>query len=394
MAVLISNGTSVPHATSSTDMLDKLSAFITGVVTYASPTLVGGVRLVYMRGRASAVAETWTVTCTNAGTNTWSVVGSVTGATANATVGTPYDNGRIAFELTDVSGANALNDQYTVQVQAANALATAGQSWDLIRIYTATGIKRHFFRGHGTAGTDQIFVNLFISDNAGSDIYNIGIVGATGHLLGDNTTTLQPGTSSPVYMLLLSGSSIPYWFIANGRRFMAVAKVTTVYECMYAGFILPTGTPSEYPYPLAVGGCEDSSIRYSDTGYDHSAFFCPDDTLKLREKNGSWLSFDIIDGNGNKINPGASVSPFGAGGYSGTAPIILRGVDGTYVTFPTTLTRSTPTKDVFGDLDGVYAISGEANASENIAQISGVDYLVVQNTFRTAIDHFAAFKLE
>lgn len=385
MAVLISNGTSVPHATSSSDMLDKISAFITGVVTYAAPTLVGGVRLVYMRNRASAVAETWTVTCTNAGTNTWSVVGSVTGATANATVGTPYDNGSIAFTLTDVSGANALNDQYTVQVQAANALTTAGQNWDLIRIYTSTGIKRHFFRGHGTAGTDQIFVNMYISDNSGSDIYNLGIMGATGHLLGDDTTTNQPGASSAVYMLLLSGSSIPYWFIANGRRFMVVAKVATVYECMYAGFILPTGTPSEYPYPLAVGGCQDASVRYSDASADHSAFFKSVAALLLRTKDGTWI---------NQENQYINCRPYQGTLYSNIYNItILKGIDGTYVVFPVTLTDSYP-KNVYGDFEGVFAISGESNASENIAQISGVDYLVVQNTFRTSINEFAAFKLE
>lgn len=48
-----------------------------------------------------APEETWTLTCTAGGpTATFSVVGSVSGTMANATVGTPYDNGVVSFTLT------------------------------------------------------------------------------------------------------------------------------------------------------------------------------------------------------------------------------------------------------------------------------------------------------
>ena len=51
----------------------------------------------------NAPEETWTVTCTTAATDggTFSVVGSTTGATADATVGTFYDNGLISFIILD-----------------------------------------------------------------------------------------------------------------------------------------------------------------------------------------------------------------------------------------------------------------------------------------------------
>lgn len=63
--------------------------------------------------------EVWTLLCTAGGaTATFSVTGSVSGAQANATVGTPYDNGFIAFTLNDgavdfSSTGNA--DKITVQ---------------------------------------------------------------------------------------------------------------------------------------------------------------------------------------------------------------------------------------------------------------------------------------
>ena len=47
--------------------------------------------------------------------------------------------------------------------------------------------------------------------------------------------------------------SIPYWFLADGRRVIIVAKITTVYEHAYLGFLDAYATPGEWTYPLVVG---------------------------------------------------------------------------------------------------------------------------------------------
>ena len=41
---------------------------------------------------------------------------------------------------------------------------------------------------------------------------------------------------------------MPYWFIANGRRFIVIVRVSSVYQSAYAGFILPYHLPNTF-YP-------------------------------------------------------------------------------------------------------------------------------------------------
>jgi hypothetical protein len=62
----------------------------------------------------SGGAETWTIEFNDA--TSFTVMGSVSGATASGTVGTPYDNGKINFTI--VAGATpfALTDTFTVEV--------------------------------------------------------------------------------------------------------------------------------------------------------------------------------------------------------------------------------------------------------------------------------------
>ena len=391
MAFLISNGTSVPHATNNEDFLLRLIRFLCGV-DYPTFSGTGGVRLRYVRAAASAVAETWTITCTNAGTGTFSVVGSVSGAEANATVGTAYDNGKIAFTLANISGAAVLSDVITVGTFAGPLIAS-GQCWDLIRqsVPAADEIETAL-RGRGIGGADQIFVNIRAYKSVASDYYNLQMRGAIGYLEANNYST-QPG-ASPLAEVCLQSGAMPYWLIANGRRFMFVVKVATVYESAYCGFILPTGTTGEYPYPLAIGGSHSvTGRRYSDnlaagsSGSAHRAFFNPNGALKLITKQGSWLSFANYSyaSSENKITSGNNVTPF-------SDLAINRTIDNGYVLYPLTLSGTEPA--IYGDLQGVFMISGFANASENIAQNGGVDHLVVQNVFRTDVSEFAAFRLE
>lgn len=63
---------------------------------------------------ASAPVETWTVTCTAAAANggTFSVVGSVSGAKASATVGVAYDNGLVGFTINDGATDFIVGDKF------------------------------------------------------------------------------------------------------------------------------------------------------------------------------------------------------------------------------------------------------------------------------------------
>lgn len=89
----------------------------------------------------NAPEETWTLTCTAPGaTATFSVVGSVSGAQANATVGTPYDNGIIAFTLndgsTDFTNNNSGNADQIVFTVAEMPILIAATETDVVPAMT------------------------------------------------------------------------------------------------------------------------------------------------------------------------------------------------------------------------------------------------------------------
>lgn len=375
-----------------------LVRFLTGV-GYPTFTGTGGVHPRYLKAKPTAVNESWTLVCTNAGTGTFSVTGSVSGAQAAATVGTPYDNGKVAFTLTNVSGAAVLSDQ-VVFSSYAGTLVAAGQAWELIKQTAPVADEIHIFlRALGNAGTDQIYVGARTYKKVVADYYNIEFFGASGYLETQTFVTSMPGVSSGNVNICLLNGSMPYWFIANGRRVTFVVKVSTVYESGYLGFILPTGTPSEYPYPLAIGGSHSSpGRRYSDNqgagqyGSYHRAFFNPHNALKVREKGGTWMNFSNYDYSSSE-DQGANAL------INCTTPFrdlkLHTTVDGAgYVIYPITLHTSSPAVNVIGDLEGVFMVSGISNPSENIVQVDGVDHLVVQNTYRTDPWEYAAFRLE
>jgi hypothetical protein len=55
---------------------------------------------------------------------------------------------------------------------------------------------------------------------------------------------------------------------------------------------------------------------------------------------------------------------------------------------PVILADGTP--NVYGELDGVFALTGFGNGAENTVTIGGVVHYVVQNVFRTdQLDYFA-----
>lgn len=399
MPYIASNGTTIAHATSHDDFLSILIRYLCGV-SPSSFSGSGGVRLRYARALVSA-AETWTITCTNAGAGTFSVVGSVSGAQSAATVGIAYNNGKIAFTLTNVSGAPVNGDVITIAANTSN-LVSAGYAWELIRYdQVGTGSNRVYLRGLGLSGTDQIYVGLFSYQNVGSDYYNIALSGMNGYTESQTTLASAPGSSysgKVTEVCLLSGT-MPFWIIANGRRFMFVVKVSTVYECAYLGFILPTGTPSEYPYPLAIGGSHSvTGRRWSDNqtsgvnGSRHRAFFNPNLSLVVREKGGNWIAF------ANYSYSSSEDSTPGGANDACTTPfrdmVIARTISGNLVLYPVTLHMDNPVNQVLGDFEGVYMVSGFSNVSENITTISSVDYLTVQNTYRANTGEYAAFKLQ
>jgi hypothetical protein len=263
-------------------------------------------------------------------------------------------------------------------------------------------------RAPGLAGADQIFVGVTTFENATADYYNWRLGGFTGF----NNALLfgaQPGVNQNTFLLLWN-SPIPYWFVANGRRVIIVTKISTNYMMAYLGFINPYPSPNQYPYPLAIGGsfaisgeplATDTAWRWSSTfitannfpmssKWDPGGGVIADNTssLRLRKPNGIWMALNTGFNAAYQDTDNSTIWPYMAGminlqqnlGPAAQSPLL-----------PVILHDNTP--EVYGELDGVLATSGQAIASEDIIQESGSDHLVVQNIFRTGRNSYCAVKL-
>lgn len=300
----------------------------------------------------------------------------------------------MAFETGTASGHLDLLEKLRVFLTSA---LPVGQRWTVLKDSTEGLDRVLYFEAPGLAGTEQIYSVVYAYKSVGSDHYNIGIRGAAGHLPSDPYTN-QPGGSPPVHLLLWN-SNITYWFVGNGQRVIVVAKVSTVYQHAYIGRLIPYASPSEYPYPLFIGGSHPAqATRWSSTDVYHKAYWSPAGSVSnqssslIREPSGSWVWFRNystgsdtgLDSSLNKVWPWTSFDAIGP----------LFGTTTDQLLMPAVLMSDFGGGNVYGELDGVYFVSGFNNASENLINIDGVDYLVAQNIFRTGRNQYAAIKLQ
>lgn len=285
-----------------------------------------------------------------------------------------------------------------------------GASWTTVSELTffdgslnQIGFKEFIWSAPGNANTDQIFIGArYLSDLVGG-YYSLQLGGFTGYQAGVDFG-LQPGSifnSSSLrgVVLPLWNSTIPYWFIANGRRVIVIAKISTSYESAYLGFIESYASPGQWSYPLAVGGSlsfasepatSSSSWQYTNATSNHSSFAKPirdgNNTfsqLRLRRPDGVWtgLTATAVDAYSGSVWP-----------YAFSMTNLKPNLDGSYPLLPIVLSESTP--NVFGRLDGVWATTGNGNAVENTFTVGRETWLVVQNIFRNTASDFFAVRLD
>lgn len=303
-------------------------------------------------------------------------------------------------------------------------------------------IVNHFgsealLKATGTSGTDAIYTGIRSEYDAANGWYNLFLNGYTGYDPNETSFFNQPGalnnwsavTPLDVPMVPCWNAAMPYWFRANGRSFSFGVKVSTSFEGGYMGFILPYATPSQYPYPLAVGGSlvpqdsdRSSTWRYSYNDLRHSVFPIPgsnttsptaatpnSSALYLRTPDGLWQSFAQRNGVATIYEMTQSLSsPFArSGNRSGVWPISVRNVGaaaprrdyrevlgGGYLLQPLIMHQRLPTDAVWGELEGCIAISGFGNAAENTTSFAGKNYVIFQNVARTEAHEYWAMALD
>jgi len=366
---------------------------------------------------SGVVDETWTLTATSA-TN-FEVTGSVSGAQAAATVGVAYDNDFVLFTIIAGDTAFQAGDEFTFDVADGLGATEAYTSVRYSTDYDGTGGYELILMGPGTAGTDEIFTAIQTVQSAGDDYCNWRIAGMTSY--SDVDLQYMPGlTKGRLPRLLMWQNKIKYWLVANGRRFVLQAKISSVYEPCYLGFGLPYGLPTQFPYPLVVGGaaCPDTTVaynRYSSTHASHRGFANPYAdaaavcTASIFDTTSDYSSLKVLHGvnwikifgkTGSSIQNTNIVWPYSSSELPDSVPHIFstklrENIDGSYPVKNVVPMISNPSKHIVGPLQGVFAIPAFGGvAAEDIFAINGDTYVafpIVPNADRS---DFWALKLE
>lgn len=238
---------------------------------------------------------------------------------------------------------------------------------------------RLYLRGEGLGGLDQIHAGIEAFENSTAGYYNWQAVGSWGWRAG-RALGAHPMSSAMRYVYLWN-TAIPYWMMGHAGRIIAIAKVGTVFQMLYMGFGLPPATEAQYPLPLIIGACGTSATAlYSATGSGNSMFWA---------NNGANGVISRPGGDWDQIGP-ANCPAKSVG--SGVTSTLVKALDDTYLLEEIFITDSARAS-IYGHLDGVYRVSGFGNSAENIITVSGVNYLVVPDTYRSAIGDFCAVKM-
>lgn len=252
----------------------------------------------------------------------------------------------------------------------------ADNGWQVLRYDTSIDNRELILKGLGYSGEEEIFVGFHTYQSAASDYYNLAVAGFTGYVPGNSFAT-QPG-------MLRSGvpchnQRVDYWLTLNPQRIALAMKVgTPVYEHAYAGKILPYSRPSQYPYPLAIGGMLSGvpATRFSDTSHS-MPYKGASANMRLRFVDGAWVQPDNWPWN-NQYMAGSTTQQRDTNGHYPGNAIVLNGAS----------------HGLYGELDGVRHISGFDNVTENTLTVGGNDWVVFQDTWRTGFNDYIALRMD
>tara|TARA_R110002072_G_scaffold298960_2_gene473718 strand:+ start:6825 stop:8483 length:1659 start_codon:yes stop_codon:yes gene_type:complete len=121
------------------------------------------------------LSEIWTLTCTVAspGAGTFSVSGSVSGAQANATVGVDYDNGVVQLLINDGTADFEVGDAFTLTAKT-KELPLADR-WKVLLFDDTTDDYEMILVGNGIPGFGPVWIGMTTRQSVASDYYNIAV---------------------------------------------------------------------------------------------------------------------------------------------------------------------------------------------------------------------------
>jgi len=280
-------------------------------------------------------------------------------------------------------------------------LVAADQNWSIIGGVASGPIAHGEFvslSGPGLGGTDQILVTLEGYTNAPAGAFCAMMRGHTAYSPGAPSDE-PPGLNTPWVYLALINDPVRYWIVANGRRFICVAKANNRYDVFYGGFVLPEHLPTDWTYPVLIGGAANAPMPVSQDGSGHRNFWNPStgqgwlftpaqiwrDMTHVRASDENALSNENI-----LASPDwkASMS------FSNKA----RAIDGSPFLsvgrIAETSTSDINPRNFLGSYDGLFYTPAAGAVIEEVIEYDGKDYLVIANVYRNSDNHVAAVCLE
>lgn len=253
--------------------------------------------------------------------------------------------------------------------------------YTVLRYDTVSVNREVIMKAPGYSGTEEIFMGFQCYQNSGADYYNISCAVFTGYVSG-NTFATQPGAM--INSVPAHNNRIDYWLTLTPQRIAFVLKVgTPVYEPAYVGKMFPWSSPAQYPYPVVCAATLSGSpaTRFSDTAHQMPYV-------------GSVANCNLRSPGGLVINP--QCHPYNnvciAGTATGTNAANIRDTNDVYPVFPVSL--MTASDGLFGELEGIFYVSGFNNVVENTFTFEGDNYVVFQNIYRTGFTNYFAMRMD
>ncbi|QZI85630.1 tail assembly protein [Stenotrophomonas phage Suzuki] len=296
-------------------------------------------------------------------------------------------------------------DEAYYKVLAAIKTLAEANGWTTLRYIDAGANRELILNSKGLSGTEDIYIGFKTYFSTSGDYYNILVGVFTGYVSANSFETQPGGRLSGVPC---HNNAVTYFMTANPQRIAGCFKVgTPVYTHFYAGKMFPYSRPGEFPSPLVCAGMFDGAAgkRFSDLDYGfpyHGRESGPSSPerpslLWLRDQVGSWRRLSHFPFYNDTAGSNTSYGSNALANYNYLSTsenyrsLVPAGTN--YQPQPIILyTTSNPssgvyTGNVFGELDGVYQISGFNNNVENVVQVGGTP---VDGTGMTVAEHVDA----
>lgn len=289
-----------------------------------------------------------------------------------------------AVNLVANSNADLLDKVHTFLTTNVDLVA-AGEAWVSME-YTAG--DNFILKGVGMGGTDEIYIGWRIENDVGNDIYNIEIQAFVGYVNGAGWES-QIFPAPHTKYLCSYNQPLNYWIVANGRRFIVLEKVSTVYLSCYCGLFNSYSSPTQYPYPLYIGATSDRMQRWSATTYvSHGAH--PVSGAAAVYTTLGWFTLFSSSTTGTA----SSGTPYTMLPYTFTSITkdIKEEHDSGYGVYPSILLGKT-SPAFLGELDGYGWVSGHQQTSESTVTFDGSSWVVLQSVYRAETDDYYAVRL-